>query len=64
MLRCAQAQARTVRKLERHQQWLQRNIPSKSLHRECQRQLLLLRTDLCLRLSCAGSEVVRVLEQQ
>jgi hypothetical protein len=57
MLRCELAKARALRKLERHQAWLRRNLPSTALHRQCQRELFLLRSDLCVRLGCSGDGI-------
>ena len=62
MMRCVVAQAKRLRQLEQHQRWLQRNITSKQIQAQRHRALLTLRTDLCIRLSCAGSAVDAALE--
>ena len=61
-MRCVVAQAKRLRQLERHQRWLQRNITSKQIQAQRHRALLKLRTDLCIRLGCAGSAVDAALE--
>lgn len=60
---CPRAQARALRKLERHNTWLQQNIPSRSIQQQRQRQVFELRTELCLRLSCTATDIEAVIDQ-
>lgn len=55
---CPKAQAQRIRQLERHQAWLSKNIPSKQVQQRRHRQLIMLRTDLCLRLGCTGADIL------
>jgi hypothetical protein len=64
MRRCVRADLRALRKLERHKAWLQQNIPSKQIQQVRQRAVLELRSELCLRLGCCGSDIEAVLDQQ
>ena len=57
MRRCVRAELRSLRKLERHTAWLQQHIPSKHIQQQRLRQVFKLRSDLCLRLSCAGNDI-------
>ena len=54
---------RTLRKLERHNTWLQQNIPSRIIQQQRQRAVLELRSELCLRLGCIGNDIEAVLDQ-
>ena len=63
MRRCVRADLRALRKLERHTAWLQQNIPCRSIQKSCQRQVLELRSELCLRLGCSGTDIEAVLDQ-
>ncbi len=60
---CVRAETRALRKLERHNTWLQQNIPSRSIQQNRQRAVLALRSNLCVRLCCAGSDIETVLDQ-
>jgi predicted DNA binding CopG/RHH family protein len=64
MRRCVRADLRALRKLERHNTWLQQNIPSRSIQQQRQRAVFELRSDLCLKLRCCGSDIEAVLDQQ
>jgi hypothetical protein len=61
-VRCIVAQARRVRQLKRHQAWLQRNINSRLVQAKRHHALLMLRTELCVRLGCAGCAVEAALK--
>lgn len=60
--RCVRAELRALRQLERHSGWLRKNIPSRSIQQQRQRQQLELRSQLCLRLGCGGSDLEAVLK--
>ena len=55
---------RTLRKLERHNAWLQQHIPSRNIQQQRKRQVFELRSDLCLRLGCSGDRNETVLDQR
>ena len=57
MRRCVRADLRALRKLERHTAWLQQHIPSKHIQQQRKRQVFELRSELCVRLSCAGDDI-------
>ena len=63
MRECPRAELRALRKLERHNTWIQQHIPSKHIQQQRQRQVLELRSELCLRLGCSGSDIEAVLDQ-
>ena len=63
MRKCVRADLRALRKLERHSTWLQQNIPSRSIQQQRQRAVFELRTELCLRLGCSGSDIEAALDQ-
>ena len=63
MRECVRADLRALRKLERHNTWLQQNIPCRSIQKRCQRAVLELRSELCLRLGCGGNDIEAVLDQ-
>ena len=60
---CPRADLRALRKLERHTAWLQQNIPCLRIQQVRQRQVLELRSELCLRLGCGGSDIEAALDQ-
>jgi hypothetical protein len=64
MRHCVRADLRALRKLERHNTWLQQNIPSRSIQQVRQRAVLELRSELCLRLGCSADRIEAVLDQQ
>ncbi len=59
---CVRADLRALRKLERHNTWLQHNIPSQRIQQQRQRQVFKLRSDLCQQLSCVGNDIETVLD--
>ena len=63
MRRCVRAEARALRKLERHTAWLQQSIPSRRIQQQRQRAVLELRSDLCMKLGCSGNDIEAVLDQ-
>ena len=63
MRRCVRADLRALRKLERHNTWLQQHIPSRSIQQQRKRQVFELRTELCLRLGCSADRIEAVLDQ-
>ena len=64
MLRqCVRDDIRALRKLERHNTWLQQHIPSRNIQQQRKRQVLELRTELCLRLGCSGDRIKSVIDQ-
>ena len=63
MRRCVRADLRALRKLERHNTWLQQHIPSRSIQQQRQRSVLELRSQLCMRLGCSGSDIEAALDQ-
>ena len=60
---CPRADLRALRKLERHNTWLQQHIPSRSIQQVRKRAVLELRSELCLRLGCGGNDIEAVLDQ-
>lgn len=62
MRSCVLAELRALRKLERHNSWLQQHIPSQRIQQVHQRQVFKLRSDLCQKLSCAGNDIEAVLD--
>ena len=64
MRRCVRANLRALRKLERHNTWLQQNIPSKQIQLLRQRAVLELRSELCMRLGCSADHIEAVLQQK
>ena len=63
MRRCVRAELRALRKLERHNTWLQQNIPCLRIQQQRKRQVFELRSDLCLRLGCSADRIETVLDQ-
>ena len=63
MRRCVRADLRALRKLERHNTWLQQHIPSRSIQQQHKRAVLELRSDLCMKLGCSGNDIEAVLDQ-
>ena len=57
MRRCVRAELRALRQLERHSGWLRKNIPSRSIQQQRQRQQLELRSQL----ACAWAVVAVIL---
>jgi len=60
---CVRADLRALRKLERHNSWLQQHIPSQRIQQQRQRAVFELRSELCLRLGCNGTDIEAVLDQ-
>ena len=63
MRKCVRADLRALRKLERHNAWLQQHIPSRSIQQQRLRQVFELRSDLCMKLGCSADRIESVLDQ-
>ena len=60
---CPRADLRALRKLERHNTWLQQHIPCRHIQQQRQRQVFELRSQLCLRLGCSANHIETVLDK-